>query len=100
MKYLKLKHKVQLILVAFSIWIIIIVLEFQRLLSTSKTLGYEGSDYIFAKTTCGVIKGSLSNKNNVPIVTFKGIPYAKPPVGKKRIYYLRPDSAQKYKEML
>ncbi|KAG1655482.1 Cholinesterase [Nymphon striatum] len=46
--------------------------------------------HVFVKTSTGSVKGKLERKNNVILATFLGIPYAKPPVDRRR--FARPEA--------
>ena len=38
--------------------------------------------YLLANTTSGTVRGKVDFEQKIPVATFFGIPYAKPPVGK------------------
>lgn len=52
-------------------------------------------DYVTLKTRRGFIQGETVLYNNTPINVFKGVPFAKPPVGPLR--FRKPEKVDKWK---
>ncbi|KAG1655485.1 Cholinesterase [Nymphon striatum] len=59
-------------------------------LSISHHANWMLQTHVFVKTSTGSVKGKLERKNNVILATFLGIPYAKPPVDRRR--FARPEA--------
>lgn len=55
-------------------------------------------NHVVVKTSLGSVKGLLKSKNNAVVAAFLGIPYAKPPIDKKR--FTRPEAIDSWHEIL